>query len=328
MNPLVYAIISAVICCVNVQAHIRIGIASASNYCGERELAWRIKIAGENLGWTVLLEENEGRQLQNIEDLDWVICLLPENPFPNSRCPNYLTIFHPSNYLNRERSLLPFYEQYDGYLLTIQAEKMRANKELYSIPFYPSVHSIPYQEVALNNLVIIIPVWGNRLIDPKFRILYKLLSRTGLVRFYGVERNADIIDAGYMGKIPFDGVSVIKVLQQHGITLVIHSDLHNEEGIPTSRIFEAAAASTVIISDENPFVKQHFGDSVFYINTSLTVRELYEQVLEHLNTIYADPEKALKMAKTAHQIFIDQFEMSDQLLKLEKLHQTIKSKIP
>lgn len=314
----------------NLQANVRIGVATASSYVGDREVAWRIKIAGESLGWEVLLDEDNGRHLQD-QQLDWVICMLPNNEFHNPNCPNYQVIFHPFWYLDDERKLVPFYEKYDGYLLTINDRETIENslrlsgKEFHYIPFYPSVYSLPYREVALNNLVTMVPVWSNRITDKKFRTLYKLLSQTGFVKFYGVSRNEDILPQGYMGSIPFDGVSVINILQQHGIVLVLHSDIHNKECIPSSRIFEAAAASTVIICDENNFVKEHFGDSVFYIDTTLPAKSIYKQILKHLQTIYRNPKKALEMAKTAHQIFVENFEMSDQLLKLEALNQKILS---
>lgn len=326
---LITLIIFLIGCCVHLQANIRMGVVIASNYVGDREVAWRIKVAGEQLGWTVIIDENEGRQLQNREDLDWVICLLSNNHFTNPHCSNYLTVFHPFWYLDSGRKFYPFYEKYDGYLLTINdretlAEALEAkNKDFNFIPFYPSVHSVPYREVVFNNLVTMIPVWSNRITDVKFRTLYKLLSQTGCVSFYGVYRNEELISQGYMGPIPFDGCSVIDVLQKHGIALVIHSDIHNEESIPTSRIFEAAAASVIIISDENPFVKKHFGDSVFYIDTSLPAESIYEQIQDHLKTISQDPIKALEMAKAAHEIFIENFEMSKQLLKLEALHKEL-----
>lgn len=314
---------------INLNANINIGVVTASNYVGDREVAWRIKIAGESLGWTVFLDEDEGRQVQNMDQLDWVICMLPNNEFLNPSCPNYLMVFHPFWYLNDERQLLPFYDKYTGYLLTINdretiADSLKSrNKEFHFVSFYPSVYHVPYQEVELNNLVTMIPVWSNRLTDKKFRMVYNLLSRTGFTKFYGVHKNEDIITQGYMGTIPFDGVSVIDILQQHGIVLVLHSDIHNAESIPTSRIFEAAAASTVIISDQNPFVKKHFGDSVFYIDTSLSAKSIYNQIQAHMRTIYQNPQKALEMAKTAHQIFIENFEMSDQLLKLESLNREV-----
>ncbi len=314
---------------VRTEASIRMGIASSSKYCGEREVGWRIKAAAESLGWTVFLDEDQGSFVEKMQDLDFVVCLLPQNTFTNPYCPNYQTIFHPFNFLDGERHLLPFYEKYDGYLMTLQEgqsieEGLRLkNKQFHCISFYPTVHHVPYKEVSLNNLVTMIPVWSNRLNDRKFRSFYKLLSRDGLVSFYGINKNDALIKRGYVGSIPFDGVSVIDVLQKHGVVLILHSDIHNQEGIPTSRIFEAAAASTVIISDENSFVRKHFGDSVFYIDTSLKASEIDRQVRKHMKFIKSNPGKALEMAKTAHQIFVDQFEMSNQLLKLEALHRGV-----
>lgn len=316
--------------CFSFQLHSEtcIGLATASNYVGDREVAWRIKIAGERLGWTVFLDEDNGKGLQSL-DLDWVICMLPNNEFFHPSCPNYLMVFHPFWYLDEERRLLPFYERYQGYLLTINDRETIKNglwlkgKEFEYVSFYPSVYSVPYREVPLNNLVTMIPVWSNRLTDKKFRSLYRLLSKTGSVKFYGVHKNEDIIDQGYMGAIPFDGVSVIDILQQHGIVLVLHSDIHNEEAIPSSRIFEATAASTVVISDENPFVKKIFGDTVFYIDTTQSAKKIYKQIQRHLQSIRRNPQRALAMAKAAHQIFIENFEMSDQLLRIDSMNRNI-----
>lgn len=328
-----YAIllIIAIALCVDLEANLQMGLITSSSYVGDREVAWRIKIAGERLGWTIFMDESNGNQIVN-QKLDLVICMLPDNQFFNLFCPNYLMVFHPFSYLDEQRRFKPFYEKYDGYLLTIndretlQSALELKNKEFHYIPFYPTVYSVPYQELTLNDLVIMIPVWSNRLTDPKFKTLYKLLSQAGFAKFYGVNPNKDIVPENYMGAIPFDGISVIHVLQQHGIVLVFHSDIHNEECIPSARIFEAAAASTVIISDENPFVKKHFGDSVFYIDTSMSTESIFSQVQKHLKTIWQDPKRAQEMAKKAHQIFIDNFTMENQLLQLEELHQKVMSK--
>lgn len=309
----------------------RIGIVTSSNYVGDRETAWRMKIAAERLGWTVLLDEWQGYQIRHMK-LDWVICMLPGNKFFNRLCPNYLMVFHPFGYLNHERKFLPFYQRYDGYLLTIHDRETLAdslkqnNKEFHCIPFFPTVFSVPYQRLSFDNLMTMIPVWGDRVEGQKYQTLYRMLSQTGAVKFYGVHRNEHIISEGYMGPIPFDGISVINVLQKHGIVLVIHSDVHNANRIPTSRIFEAAAASAVVISDQNQFVKEHFGDSVFYIDTSLSAEEIFDQIQGHLKTIHTYPELAANMAKRAHDVFMEKFEMSQQLLLLEQMHEAVISK--
>ncbi len=320
-------IIVFIVSVVNVSGTVRMGIISNTEYCGERELAWRIKIAAQSLGWDVFLDESRGRNLLKVKDLDWVICLLSNNYYTRKDCPNYLTIFHPFEFLDKEGKLLPFYRKYNGYLLTVNRKESietslrEENKGFFSVPFYPTIYPVAYKKLELNHLMTMVPVWGNRLMDEKFKTLYKRLSQTDQVKFYGVHRNSRIIEKGYMGSIPFDGVSVVKILQKHGIILILHSDIHNKEEIPSSRIFEAAAASTVIICDENAFVKEHFGDNVFYVNTSKSSEEIYQQIRRHMNTISSNPKKALDMAKNAHDIFTSKFLMTDQLLKLYDMHQ-------
>lgn len=307
-----------------------IGVVTTAAYIGDREVAWRIKIAGERLGWKVTVDESEGYNTYHSK-LDWVICMLPNNQLTNPHCPSYLLVFHPHNFLNKKREFLPFYEKYEGYLLTIHdrdsLEKglKKSNKEFHAIPFYPTVFEVPYRKVDPKELVVMIPVWGNRFKDPNFRALYKLLSQSGFTKFYGPNPNKQLVSSGYMGAIPFDGVSVINVLQKHGVVLVLHSDIHNAEGIPSSRIFEAAAASCVIISDENAFVREHFGDSVFYVDTSLPAECIFEKIQEYIDIISLDPDFALEKAKKAHQIFMKKFTMENQLRNLDQMHQNLKN---
>lgn len=314
--------------CSDLQANIQMGLITASKYVGDREVAWRIKISGERLGWSVIVDEEEGRQLVG-KELDLVICMIPNNSTPEIYCPQYLMVFHPFNYLDKKKKFKPFYEKYDGYLLTIHDRETleeglrRKKKQFHHIPFNPSIYQTPYRELLPKELVVMLPVWGNRLHDPKFSTLYSLLSQSGFARFYGKRRNNNVAPQYYRGAIPFDGVSVIDALQRHGITLVFHSDIHNQEGIPSGRIFEAAAASTVIICDQNPFVKKHFGDAVFYIDTTQPAESIFKQIQVHMQTIQQEPEKALAMAKQAHAIFVGKFTMESQLLQLEALHREV-----
>lgn len=304
----------------------RIGIISDATFCGEREVGWRIKKAAESLGWEVFLDEKKGRILRKIKNLDWVICVVPRYKSIQLKCPTYLTIFHPFSFLDEEGKLLPLHEKYDGYLLTIDPpEGFESNlkalkKEPFHLPFYPTVQNIEYKKLSPNELTTMIPVWGNRLNDEKFKKLYASLGKSGFARFYGINENPDIIHEGYMGKVPFDGSSLINAIQKHGIVLVFHSDIHNKNKIPSARIFEAAAASAVIISDENSFVKKHFGDSVYYVDTSQPSNEIYMQIEKHIAEIQQNPEKALKMAQQAHQIFEDHFLMTHQLQNIQSIY--------
>ncbi len=330
----VFALLSLCSFFLHKQPHICIGIISDNTFCGERELAWRIKHAAENLGWKTFLDENQGHGLKKKKGLDWVICTVPQHRQYSRYSHNYVTLLHPLSlnqtlYERKHKHSPQFHEKYDGYLLTINPGKefedfLTAKKNhFFSTTFYPTLQHTGYVKVPLNNIVTMIPVWGNRLEDEKFKALYSLLSEGGFTKFYGINNQAGIAESNYLDKLPFDGISVVKALQRHGITLIFHSDIHNREKIPSSRIFEAAAASTVIISDNNAFVKKHFGESVFYVDTTLSAEEIYLQIKNHMAFIRQDPEKALEMAKRAHQIFVDQFLMETQLENIMAMHQKV-----
>ena len=309
----------------DAQTVTSIGIVSDKSYYGERELGWRIKKAAEDLGWTVFLDEYRGRLVKRVDHLDWILYIIPEVEPLRTDCGNYMTVLHPFGFFDEEGYLLPFYEKYDAYLLTIKPEIFKSkSKHLCTLPFYPTLQPIDYKRLKFKELATMLPVWSNRAKSDKFKSLYKSLSQSGFAKFYGVNHNPDLIREGYIREIPFDGVSIIKVYQQHGIVLVLHSALHNRFQIPSARIFEAAAASAVIISDQNAFVKEMFGDTVFYIDTTQSSETIYRQIEEHMAQIQRDPEGAWKMAEQAHRIFATQFLMTDQLLQIDSMHKKLK----
>jgi hypothetical protein len=242
-----------------------------------------------------------------------------------------MAVFHPFNLLDKQKKLNSCYESFDGYLLTISPQFFEGvfqseNKEFSYIPFYPTAQPIPYQKVALNTLFTTFAAWGHRTRKDRYKTLYRLLSESGFTSFYGPKDSEGIIQKGYKGPIPFDGVSIIRKIQECGIALILHSWHHLRLGIPSGRIFEAAAASAVIISDKNPFIKEHFRDSIYYIDTTLTAEEIFEQIAGHMDAIFRNPEEALEKAKQAHEIFTQKFQMTDQLLALDKMHNQIITK--
>ena len=313
-------------CASSALASVRIGIVSDASYIGEREVGHRVKRAAESLGWFAFLDEQGGKQIGRIKNLDWTIHLVP--PIRSYQGYHYMAVFHPFGFLDQEKKLSPPYESFDGYLLTIKPEFFNGvfrseTKSFHFVPFYPSAQPTEYKELHLKEIVTTYPVWGNRKRQGRYKTLYRLLSQSGFVKFYGPKDEQGIVQRGYMGQIPYDGVSMIRTLQKHGITLILHSQQHNKQAIPSARIFEAAAASTVIISDENPFVKEHFGDSVYYVDVTLSAEEIFQQISDHREEIFRHPEKALEKAWRAHQIFTERFQMTDQLLAIDKMHREI-----
>ncbi|MCX6988657.1 MAG: glycosyltransferase [Chlamydiae bacterium] len=308
----------------------KVGIITSSNMYGDLEVAYRMKIAGERLGWIVVLDETNGEGLRNIP-LDFAIVTtgFEKVRFRSIDYPYYLVVYQKVPFFDDHGFLHDEYADYNGYLLTIKKDGLfgfdpdKMHPILPNIFFYPTAYSTPYQPVTLCHLAYIIPSWGNRAISRRFRDLYDRLSRDRFSRFYGSGRFGGLYGKQYIGTLPFNGQAIIEMYQSNGIALVLHSDMHLAEEIPSGRVFEAAAASAVIISDRNPFIEKYFGDSVFYINTSLSGAGMFAEIQSHIQTILNNPKKALKMARKAHQIFLEKFAMESQLLKLEEMHEQI-----
>jgi hypothetical protein len=75
----------------------------------------------------------------------------------------------------------------------------------------------------------------------------------------------------------------------------------------SNRLFESLAGGAVTISDENPFSRRFFGDTLLYVNTSLAPEETCEQVQSHLDWIRSEPGKARELARAAQEIFRKEF---------------------
>ena len=56
-------LIISVALCIGLEANLQMGIIISSNYVGDREVAWRIKIAGERLRWTIFFDKKKVRKL-------------------------------------------------------------------------------------------------------------------------------------------------------------------------------------------------------------------------------------------------------------------------
>ena len=137
--------------------------------------------------------------------------------------------------------------------------------------------------------------------------LYKKLDETDYFNVYGSDKWKKLKVKSYRGLIPFGAENVIEVMKENGISLVLHSDGHFENDTTSSRIFEAAAASTVIISDRMPFVVSNFGDSVLYVDRSAPSDVLFKQIDDHVKWILAHPKEAVELARRAHKIFVEKF---------------------
>lgn len=133
------------------------------------------------------------------------------------------------------------------------------------------------------------------------------LHQAGALNVYGPSAGWSDYAGCYRGSVPYDGASVIRVLSKHGVALCLHKEEHLAADTPSMRLFEAAAASCVIIVDDIPFARRLLKDAVFYVDTGASGEEVVEVILDHLRWIRANPKGAVEMAQASHAILSREF---------------------
>ena len=285
-------------------------------YTGEYSFAFRIQKACRNIGWDMDFIQIENHEKLESSAYDFVISIA-KGAYRHPKCKNYLAIFAPSSKL-KESELC-----FDGYLLTFPAEAQPLFRDKPCFEWYPTVYRREYLRVNPAYLFHTCARWGDRFKKEKFQKLIHLLDREPYVQFYGRPESAVLCPKNYRGEIPFDEESLYEKASQAGVSLLLHAEVHNQYGIPSGRIFEAAACSTVIISDKNPFVQKYFGDSVLYIDTTRDAASIFKEIQNHMQWIRNHTEVALEKARRAHDIFIEHFLLEDQLLRLGAFHDNL-----
>jgi glycosyltransferase involved in cell wall biosynthesis len=301
-----------------------IAVIALPDFRGEFAFAHRIQIAGERLGWRVDVIDPSTPSDQAAPLYDFAVYLTPQ-PEHKISTRNYLAIFHPKHhYFNSKGALSQKYRGYDGYLLCYSPEEHHGIDACHLQPWmrwYPTVQAVDSSPERVSHLFHICANWGDRKESPKMQELLTLLDQEPFVRFYGAPAFAKRYPHSYQSPLPFDPESVVNAAHAAGVSLVLHSEEHNACGLPSGRIFEAAAAATVIICDNNPFVRAHFGDSVLYIDTAQNGKSIHAQIVKWMEWIRDNPELALTKAKEAHAIYRSQFTLESQLLQLEAFYQ-------
>ncbi|MBM3197035.1 MAG: glycosyltransferase family 1 protein [Chlamydiae bacterium] len=323
---------------------------------GEEELAMRLEIASKNLGWKgkaflfrndwslahpvkFVFDENQIgytslSQLFKNFDSDFIISLYPRK-YSHKKIPNYLamTRSHDENIRIHGKKLL----QYDGYLCVPQ--KMDSfvsfldqhGKKRDIIEWVPSCLKSEYKPLEPKKLFYCGVNWDLLRKSKPYHDCLRMLDETGLMDVYGTEGMKNWHLKSYKGELPYDGKSVTNAIKEAGVVLVLHSQEHLDYEVITPRIFEAAAAGSVIISDRHGFVTREFKDAVLYIDidkdNKLPSDEMFRQIYTHLIWVLEHPVEAEKLARKAHSIFSAKFTLEDQLERLGRLHEKLQKEL-
>ena len=155
------------------------------------------------------------------------------------------------------------------------------------------------------------------LLPPQLAIMYAGLhwdgSRHGRIfrgldgrvplRLYGPPQAWVDRGASYLGTLPFDGVSIIGAIRDAGIALCLHKAAHRGANCPSTRLFEAAAAGALIITDDFDFPREWFRDSVLYVDAELPAPMVVEQIVSHVEWANRSPEAANRLAQRSNELF-------------------------
>ena len=155
-------------------------------------------------------------------------------------------------------------------------------------------------------------------LEPRSRFLLKDLDASGKVAIYGPSTlgRIKVWDGyqSYVGPLPFDEMSVVREMADHGAVLSISHPIDLETGLATTRIFEAAAAGAVIISDENRMVRDLFGDRVLYFENDSP--SAFEQVMGHLDWMNIHQSQAAEMAREVQEIFRKELSLEEAIKRI------------
>jgi len=320
------------------KAKYRIIISSNPAALGEAQAAKRIAKAASILGWEWAIVERLDLQPHYLTSIkpNFVLSLREEiKPIPGA--PHFLYLHVPMfMYLNKDGTLCtkayPNVLLYDGFLHVVpDAQPVKeAYARTYKRPYYAldTVLSVPatrFIETPKTRLCYWGSTWDKARGGGHYQKFYALLDQTNYFDLYGPKWSWQKMNLrSYRGMLPMDAHAVVDRISTCGIALVLHSHEHLRGSVPTSRVFEAAAASAVIICDQHPFVKKQFGDSVLYIDPTQSPEDIYYQIDQHVKWIHAHPIQAMALAKKSHSIFLKRFTLENELRKIAALYELMK----
>jgi len=240
-------------------------------------------------------------------------------------CPNFVIATHPNTpkltqfttlgsmwsppqYFQNDPRILRSVCSYDGYLVgpdvTLKAVcesagRFSSPKPIADFRVYPSSPSGIAQAKEFSSLLYLGTNWdGSR----HAGLLAKLAAER-LLALYGPPAAWRHLPGAYCGPLPFDGTSVIRACAKHGVVLCLNLEDHRELDTPSMRIFEAASAGCVVLSDDIPFARRIFGDAVFVIPSELDDDDKLAFIRDRLDFVKNHPRVAGEMGATVKEIF-------------------------
>jgi hypothetical protein len=313
----------------------RILVISRRGAIGEKELVARMKRSAPKVGVQLSAVKAEPSLLARMffyrpveaaiqsSRPDLILTLQPEIPYYGGAV-NYLWIskgLHSLQVVDHNKN--PF----DGFLIP-SLESENSEKMVDALPvgaplgsWFAAASETKYRSSRRSNVFYCGVNSDSRRTSAPIVGLLRDLHVSQRLRAYGPKAAWRGFEGSYQGYIASNGVDIIERIRDCGIALVLHSDVHLKEGCISGRIFEAAAAGAVIISDAHPFVREVFGDNVFYLDVGQSEAALVAQMDEIRSQIERHPLRAEEMARACHQIVTADYTLEQQITNLVSFHE-------
>jgi hypothetical protein len=202
-------------------------------------------------------------------------------------------------------------------------KESKKGRKLRAITFFPSVRATEFFDGPKERLAYVGVNWDGRRRNT-YRRLWQLLDKAGYADVYGPSSVwSGVMPNSWRGFVGWENEGLLKKLQEAGIVLVLHADLHLNTSTPAWRIFEAAASSAVIICDRHKFVEENFKNSVLYVDQNAGPDEMFRQIDCHVKWIKSHPNEAKELAMRAHEIFLKKFTLEGEVGRALQLFREI-----
>ena len=316
----------------------------------ENETISRISYAASLINKDVIVITTNGEILNNFkptkkfitnEDVDFVINLHYSTPKGYDGF-SYVALWNPidfyyssfNGYFGNIANTLTHHDALSCYADIVDHQFIRNSKKLNKLhekPYFYLSHSNagPYYEPDGKNRDKIFYCginWDkNNTNNGRFGDIFKILGKKEIIEIYGPERYWKGITKAYRGFIPFDGISLIKVMSKNLLGIAFSHKAHIESKMISSRIFELVSAGVLPICDQNEFVIKHFGDLVLYCDT--TKNDIIEQIEKHYTWAKQNPDKVNEMVIKLQDLIKDKYNIAKQIEQIYKEHTERRIKI-
>lgn len=293
----------------------------------EREFIKRAIVAFDHLGHEAVKVETSDDILAFSPDL---VLVTHEFTPKLVDVPTIGLMWSPTPFFEEDPYRLRNVLSYDGYFSGSPAITLFLRDLLFSSGkkapvaefVYPSCFNTSFQSRSFDGFSLFYAGinWDGR----RFGKLFRVLDKAAPLRVYGPRQSWSFLKRSYAGSIPVDGASLLDCIRECGVALCLHRPEHRQMGVPSARIFEAAAAGAVIMGEDFSFTREHFGDAMLYLDPSGSHKDLAEQIKLHLQWIADHPAEALAMAQRSHAIFSEKFCLEQLFRDIESLAEQVR----